>query len=227
MKYFNKIKQNFNKDCATLKTLNFRQKLVFIKDYYKGEMFALFCLCLLAFYIQDVWVTAHKTTVLEGYFTNDDENLFPAKSVANDFSEYLNLSEDEQVHFDDSLYVIIGSKNTYQTTSQSKILAGVSAKDLDFLVTSEELTPYYTEHFPIYDLDELLPEDLRNQLKDSFYYGTDNSGTRKACAVSMENSRFAQGKMSEDSAPHYLMAFSYTEHPETLIQFLEYAFAGE
>lgn len=227
MNFFQKIKQNYGKDYAVLKTLSFRQKLVFIKDYYKGEVFAILCLCLLVFYIHDVWVTAQKTTVLEGYFTNDDENLFPAKALASDFSDYLKLTEDEQVHFDDSLYVIIGSKNTYQTTSQSKILAGVSAKDLDFLVTSEELTPYYTEHFPIYDLEELLPEYLKIQLKDSFYYGTDNSGIQKACAVSMEYSRFAKGTMSEDSAPHYLMAFSYTKHPETLIQFLEYAFKDE
>lgn len=224
MNFFKRLQQNFNKDRTILKTLTFRQKLIFIKDYYKGTAFALLCFCLLAFYIGDAWITAHRDTVLEGFFTNDDENLFPAKSIADDFSAYLNLTKDQQVIFDDSLYVIIGSKNTYQTSSQSKILAGVSARDLDFLVTTEELTPYYTEHFPIYDLEELLPEDLKDLLKGSFYYGKDNSGSMKACAVSMEHSKFAEGHMSEDAAPHYLMAFSYTEHPETLIRFLEYAF---
>ncbi|MGN0159595.1 MAG: hypothetical protein ACI39W_10785 [Brotaphodocola sp.] len=225
MNYFKKLKQNFNKDIATLKTLTFRQKLVFIKDYYKGEAFALICLCFLTFYIGDAWVTAHRETVLEGFFTNDDENLFPAKTIADDFSKYLQLEKNQQLLFDDSLYIVIGSKNLYQTSSQSRILAYVSAKDLDFLVTTEELTPYYSEHFSIYDLNELLPEDLRQKLQDDFFYGKDNSGTTKACAVSMERSRFAQGKMSEDAAPHYLMAFSYTEHPDALIQFLEYAFA--
>lgn len=227
MNYFQKLKQNFNKDLATLKTLTFRQKLIFIKDYYKGAAFALFCLCLLIFYVGDAWVSAHCETVLEGFFTNDDENLFPAKTIASDFSEYLGLERGQQVMFDDSLYIVIGSKNLYQTSSQSRILAYVSAKDLDFLVTTEDLTPYYSEHFPIYDLNELLPEDLKAQLEDDFFYGKDNSGTMKACAVSMEHSRFAKGTMSKDAAPHYLMAFSYTEHPETLIRFLEYAFEIE
>lgn len=219
MIFFKKIQQNFNKDLATLKTLSFRQKLIFIKDYYKGAALAFLCLCLFAFYIGDVWSTAHRETILEGFFTNDDENLFPAKTISEHFSTYLNLTSDQQVIFDDSLYIIIGSKNAYQTSSQSKILAGVSAKELDFLVTTEELTPYYSEHFPIYDLEELLPDNLKELLKEDLYYGTDNSGTRKACAVNMARSRFANGSDS-----HYLMAFSYTRHPEALIQFLEYAF---
>ena len=227
MNYFTKLKQNFNKDFATFKTLTLRQKIVFIKDYYKGVIFAFFCLFLLLFYIGEAWVTAHKETVLEGFFTNDDENLFPAKTIAKDFSEYLGLNGYQHVTFDDSLYIVIGSKNLYQTSSQSRILAYVSAKDLDFLVTTEDLTPYYSEHFPIYDLNELLPEDLKQELQDDFFYGKDNSGTTKACAISMEHSRFAKGIMSEDAAPHYLMAFSYTEHQDTLIRFLEYAFEKE
>lgn len=219
MNFFKKLHQNFNKDLATLRTLSFRQKLIFIKDYYKGAAFAFLCFALLAFYIRDAWVTAHRETVLEGFFTNDDKNLFPAKSIAGDFSSHLSLNKDQQVIFDDSLYVIIGSKDTYQTTSQSKILAGVSAKELDFLVTTEELTPYYSEHFPIYDLEELLPTDLKEYLKEDLYYGKDNSGDVKACAVNMAHSRFAQGSDS-----HYLMAFSYTKHTDALIKFLEYAF---
>lgn len=219
MIFFKKLYQNFNKDLAVLRTLSFRQKLIFIKDYYKGTAFAIFCFALLAFYIKDAWVTAHRETVLEGFFTNDDENLFHAKDISNDFSAYLNLTKDQQVVFDDSLYVIIGSKDTYQTTSQSKILAGVSAKELDFLVTTQELMPYYSEHFPVYDLEDLLTDDLKDLLKDDLYYGKDNSGTLKACAVNMAHSRFAQGSDS-----HYLMAFSYTKHSDALVQFLEYAF---
>lgn len=224
MIFFKKLKQNFAKDRETLKRLSFRQKLIFIRDYYKGQAFILFCLCLLAFYLGDAWLTAHRETVLEGFFTNDEQNLFPAKQLTEDFSEYLGLSSDQQVIFDDSLFIQLGSAEDYQTSSQSKILAYVSAKELDFLVTTEELTPYYSEHFPIYDLEELLPEDLQKELKNDFYYGKDNSGTEKACAVSLANSRFAKETADPDLAPHYLMAFSYTEHPDTLIRFLEYAF---
>lgn len=224
MNFFKKLKDNMEKDRKALKQLSFRQKIQFIRDYYKGQAFVLFCICLLIFYAGDAWITAQKETVLEGFFTNDEENLFPAGQIAKDFSAYLGLSPDQQVLFDDSLFVRPGSGGDYETSSQSKIVAYISARELDFLVTTEELTAYYCKNFPLYDLEELLPEDLKEQLKDDFYYAQDGSKTHKACAVSLADSRFAKGIASGDAAPHYLMAFSYTEHADTLLQFLEYAF---
>lgn len=224
MNFYKKLKQNIQKDRETLRQLTFRQKIRFIRDYYKGQAFILICLCLLAFYVGDAWVTAHRETVLEGFITNDEENLFPAKELARDFTDYLELSSDQQVLFDDSLFVRIGSGGDYETSSQSKIVAYVSARELDLLITTKELTEYYTPNFPLYDLEKLLPEDLKERLQDDFYYAEDGSKEYKACAVSMEHSRFAEDAAADGTEPHYLMAFSYTQHPEVLVQFLEYAF---
>lgn len=227
MKFLQRIKVDFAKDRATLKTLTFRQRLRYIRDYYKGKFFVLFCLCLIGFYAGDMWMTMQRETVLEGFFTNDGQDLFPAKEISEEFSQRLGLSKNQQVIFDDSLFVQIGSGVEYHTSSQSKIMAYISARELDFLVTTEELTKYYLPNFPIYDLEELLPAEMFEQLKDQIYYGADGSGEQKACAVSMEGSRFAKRGASTEDAPHYLMVFSYTGHEEAMIEFLEYAFEEE
>ena len=224
MKFLQRIKDNLAKDRKTLKTLTFRQKIRFIKDYYKGPFFVFLCICMIGFYAWDVWMTTQRETVLEGFFTNDDQNFFPAKKLTEEITQLFQLNSDQQVLFDDSLHVMLGSHDEYHTSSQSKILAYISARELDFLVTTEELTQYYCPNVPIYDLEELLPAELLEKLDGQLYYATDGSGEYKACAVSLANCRYVKGKLADDAAPHYLIAFSYTKHPEALVRFLEYAF---
>lgn len=224
MKVSQRLKQNFIRDKQTLKALPFRQKMRFILDYYKGCAIMALCVCLLCFYIWDVFTAIQQETVLEGFFTNDEENLFPAKSITREFSEYLDLAPGQQILLDDSLYILPGSSIDYHAASQSKIVAYVSAQELDFLVTTEELMKYYSKNFSLCDLEHLLPDDLVNRLGSQFYYNTDGTGVKKACAVNLSESRFYKEKGLSQSAPHYLMVLSYTEHKDTLIQFLEYAF---
>lgn len=224
MRFLQRIRESFSKDIATLRTLSFTQKLRFILDYYRGYAFIFLCLALAGFYLGDVWMQTRRETVLEGFFTNDETNCFPADQIAKEFSRVLGLSSKQQVVFDDSLYIQRGSSIDYHTASQSKIVAYVSARELDFLVTTRELTDYYSKTFPLCDLEQLLPSQLAGQLKDNLYYIPDSQGVTKACAVSLEGSRFSKGAASHTAAPHYLMVFSYTQHPDVVIRFLEYAF---
>lgn len=224
MNFFQKQKQSLARDLQTMKKLSFKQKLRFLLDYYRGYVFAFFGVCLISFYLLDVYLETQRETVLEGFFSNDDENRFPAQSLAKEMEERLKLAPGQQVIFDDSLYVQLGSSDDYQAASQSKIVAYVSARELDFLVTTEELTRYYSKSFLLLDLDELLPPDLKEKLENQLYRAVDGSGQEKACAVSLAGSRFYEGADPDETAPHYLMALSYTEHQDALIQFLEYAF---
>ncbi len=224
MKLLQRLKSNITHDRETLKTLTLRQKLRFVLDYYRGYAFIFLCLCAVGFYLGDMWMQTRRETVLEGFFTNDDQNLFPAKDITKDFSRYLGLSSNQQVVFDDSLYVLIGSSIDYHTASQGKIMAYVSARELDFLVTTRELTEYYSPNLPLLDLEELLPDHLLALLKDQLCYLPDSQGVTKACAVSLEGSRFTEGRESSQTPSHYLMVLSYTEHRDAMIRFLEYAF---
>jgi len=227
MKFLQKAAKSFSKDMETLKTLSLPQKFRFIMDYYKGYAFILLCLILAGFYLGDAWMQTRRETVLEGFFTNDEANLFPAGRISKEFSRFLGLSPRQQVLFDDSLYVQPGSSIDYHTASQSKIVAYISARELDFLVTTKDLTDYYRKSLPLYDLEQLLPPRLADRLKNNLYYAPDSSGAPKACAISLEGSRFTEGTASQPAAPYYLMVFSYTEHRDTMIRFLEYAFENE
>ena len=227
MKVFQRLTESFKKEWQKLKSLSPRQRFFYITDYYKGYFFIFLCLCLLGYYIAGAVIEIRNDTVLEGFFSNDDENLFPAKEIARDFSAHLGLGPRQQVIFDDSLYVIPESKAEYNAGSQGKIIAYIAARELDFLVTTKDLVEMYAPNCPVQDLEELLPDDLKERLQDQLLYGTDGSGTFKACGVSMDGSRFTKDSQAQKEAPHYLMVFSYTQHREALIRFLRYAFEME
>ena len=227
MSIFKKVKEHFKKDWQKLKTLSPKQRFYYIIDYYKGYAFIFLCLCLLGYYIGGAVIEIRNDTVLEGFFSNDDENLFPAKEITRDFSAYLELAPGQQVIFDDSLYVIPESSAEYNAGSQGKIVAYIAARELDFLITTKDLVEMYAPNCPVQDLEELLPDDLKERLQDQFLYGADGSGEWKACAVSMTGSRFTRDSEAQKEAPHYLMVFSYTQHKEALIRFLRYAFEIE
>ena len=80
--------RDIKKDRETLKTLTFRQKIRFILDYYKGQMFALFVCLLFLFYIGDLLYQSSQIIDLQGFFINDRQNLFPAEELIEDFSAY-------------------------------------------------------------------------------------------------------------------------------------------
>ena len=227
MNLFKRITAPLKKDWQKLKTLPPKQKFFYIIDYYKGYFLIFLCLCLLGYYIGSAAIEIRNDTVLEGFFSNDDENLFPAKEIARDFSVHLGLGPRQQVIFDDSLYVIPESSAEYNAGSQGKIIAYIAARELDFLITTKDLAEMYAPNCPVQDLEELLPDDLRERLQDQFLYGTDGSGQWKACGVSMTGSRFTKDSEMQKEAPHYLMVFSYTQHQEALIRFLRYAFEME
>ena len=116
------------------------------------------------------------------------------------------------------------SGSEYHAASQSKLVAYVAARELDFLVAPEDLAKYYAQSFPLLDLEEVLPDDLREYLREDFYYCTDGTGTEKACGLNLCRSRFLQDPVYDHAESFYLLALSYTPHQDALISFIEYAY---
>lgn len=216
--------QNLKHDRDILKTLNFRQKIRFILDYYKGQMFILFVCLLFLFYIGDLVYQSSQTIDLQGFFINDRQNLFPAKDLMDDFSDYHQTPSGHRIAFENSLYVTLGSSNEYNAASQEKIVAYVAAKQLDFLIAPEELAQYYAESFLLYDLETLLPDPLCNQLREDFYYAKDGTGQEKACGLNLRRSRFLENPVYDNTEDYYLLVLSYTPRTSAVVSFIEYAY---
>lgn len=223
MNPFQKIVRNLDSDKKRLKTLNTKQKIRFIFDYYRGYFFCFLLLCMALFYVGEVVWQSSQETVLQGFFINDNAGYFPAKAIEEDFSSYIGLKRGQKVNLDDSLFVELGSSSEYVTANQSRIVAYIAAQELDFLAAGPDLEDYYMGNLSLFDLETLMGPELCEELRDSLRYQKDGTGTMKACGLDLSRSRYLKSANKADG-PHILMVPSTAPHPEAVAAFIRYSF---
>ena len=227
------IKQQFahwkETEAAKLRPMNAKQRAGYILHYYRFWFIGLALLLLVGLYVGDAVVQSHKEILLQGFFTNDEYNLFPAEQIEKDYAATQTLTRQQRIVFDDALYIDLGGEaSEYTAASNGKLTAYMMMHELDFVVTSDEVLEYYKDTFPMQDLTALLPEDLLSALSDKLYYHTDAEGKTAAIALDMTQSRFVAGT-GADADPnvqhtYYFFVPAEAPHPEQIVQFLRYSF---
>ena len=227
------IKQHFARwketEAAKLRPMTAKQRVGYILHYYRFWFIGLALLLLVGFYIGDAVIQSHKETLLQGFFTNDEYNLFPAERIEKDYAATQTLTRQQRVVFDDALYIDLGGEaSEYTAASNGKLTAYMMMHELDFVVTSDEVLEYYKDTFPMEDLEALLPADLREALADQLFFNTDADGKTTAIALDMTQSRFVAGT-GADADPnvqhtYYFFVPAGAPHPEQIVQFLRYSF---
>lgn len=227
------IKQHFARwketEAAKLRSMTAKQRAGYILHYYRFWFIGLALLLLVGFYIGDAVIQSHKEILLQGFFTNDEYNLFPAERIEKDYAATQTLTRQQRVVFDDALYIDLGGEaSEYTAASNGKLTAYMMMHELDFVVTSDEVLEYYTDTFPMENLEALLPADLREALADQLFFNTDADGKTTAIALDMTQSRFVAGT-GADADPnvqhtYYFFVPAGAPHPEQIVQFLRYSF---
>lgn len=227
------IKQHFARwketEAAKLRPMTAKQRVGYILHYYRFWIIGLALLLLVGFYIGDAVIQSHKEILLQGFFTNDEYNLFPAERIEKDYAATQTLTRQQRVVFDDALYIDLGDEaSEYTAASNGKLTAYMMMHELDFVVTSDEVLEYYKDTFPMEDLEALLPADLREALADQLLFNTDADGKTTAIALDMTQSRFVAG-IGADADPnvqhtYYFFVPAGAPHPEQIVQFLRYSF---
>ena len=219
-------------EAEKLRPMNAKQRAGYILHYYRFWIFGLLVLLAVGFYVGDAVVQSRKEIVLQGFFTNDAYNLFPAESIEKDYAATQDLTKRQRIVFDDALYIDLGGEaSEYTAASNGKLMAYTMTHELDFVVTSDEVLAYYKDHMPMKDLREILPADLQQQLGDALYTATDSEGKPSCLAVDMTGSRFVAGT-GADADPrvehtYYLFVPESAPHTGQIVSFLRYAFRLE
>lgn len=219
-----KYTTNFSNEINKLRKMSFRQKLGYLWDYYKRFLYLLIIIILATFYLFDVLHQRSSEIVLQGFFSNDDWNFFDADRITEDFSQYLDLGPKQRVVFDDSLYVELDSGSEYVVASQGKIAGYIAAKELDFLITTPELTRHYSSIIPLMDLETFIPNDLLNSINDYIYYVDGIDQIKRAYAIDLSQSRFMKNANPKGDHPYYLIIPSNAPASKELFSFIKYAF---
>ena len=219
-------------EAAKLRPMHFQQRIGYILHYYRFWIMGLVLLLAVAFYIGDVVVQSQKEILLQGFFTNDEYDLFPADRIQKDYAATQDLTRRQRIVLDDALYIDLGGDaSDYTSASNGKLIAYTLTNELDFVVTSDEVLDYYKDNMPMKDLREILSKKLQQQQGDALYMSTDADGAYSCIAVDMTGSRFVAGT-GADTDPrvehtYYLFVPESAPHTEQVAAFLRYAFRLE
>lgn len=225
-----KVKKWHDTESEKLRTMKFGEKIGYIFTYYWKWMLLFLIVVMFCGYVGDAVVQAHKEIVLEGFFTNDDYNLFPAGDLEKEFAATLDLSKKQAVVFDDSLYISQdGGATEYSAASNGKIIAYMATQELDFVVTTEAVYDFYREDVPMADLGELFTPELYAQLEAYLIEGTDPDGKPCYTGIDMTQSRYVAGTgvdQDERITERYILFVPYSApHTEMLNEYIAYCFS--
>jgi len=185
----------------------------------RSILLILFLTAITLFVVVDVVIQARSKMVLQGFFTNDDYNLFPAEEIQDAYRQTLALKKNDKVNFEDSLYIEVGSHKDYTTASASKVIAYTAAKELDFMVTTGPLVDHYKTGMALEDLRSLTDPSLSKYL----VMGEDGNHQEKAIAIDMTESRFVKG--THKDTPYYLIVPENSKRKEAVRSFIAWAFS--
>ncbi len=225
-----KIRNWYNTEAEKLRGMSFKKKLEYIFGYYWGWMLLFLIFLMFCGYVGDVIVQSRKEIVLEGFFTNDDYNLFPANQIKKDYSSTLSLAKNQTLLFDDTLYVSMdGTATEYTAASNGKIIAYMATQELDFVVTTEAVYEHYVGNVPMAGLDTALTPKLAEQLQDRFIPGVDPDGNASFTGLDMTQSRFIAGvgaDEDENISERYILFIPYSApHMDMVNDFISWSFS--
>ncbi len=223
MNIITRIRNWFQTEQNKLRPLTFWQKLSYLTTYYTKWFVLFLIVCLFIGYIGDVLVQSRKEIVLQGYITNDDHNYFPADQMEREYAAVLDLSRNQRIVFDDSLYFDLeGNADEYTAASNGKVIATMAVNQLDFMVTTQAVLEHFRGELPMKDLERFLPQDILTAVQENLVPGLNENGEEALIAINMRDSRYLKNMDTE--MDFYLFIPYNIPNEEALLDFLWYCF---
>ena len=100
----------------------------------------------------------------------------------------------------------------------------VAAHELDVMIADTENIDHYEAMDSFHNLEEVLPADLWDQVKDQIYYGTASDGSKVPVAIDISGTAFAQNN-GITLKPAYFSILVNTKRMDHVLELLRYILA--
>jgi len=223
MNTISRFRNWYNQEQEKLRPLTFKQKCSYVTTYYFRWFVLFLIVCLFLGYIGDALIQSRKEIVLQGYFTNDDNNYFPGSQMEKEYASLLNLSSGQRIVFDDSLYFDLeGTADEYTAASNGKVIATMAVNQLDFMVTTRPVLEHFRGELPMKDLEKFLPRDIWEAVQESLVLGLNENGEEAYVAINMAQSRYLKNIPTD--MEFFLFVPYNIPHEDALLNFLRFCF---
>lgn len=223
------LKDRLHEESAKIKEMPLKDKIWYIWEYYKfpivGVIIGLFLVSSIgsAMY-NNRFDAALSCVILNSRY--DSEALTVDQYFDQGFREYIGLDPNLKIDVDYSMNPTFdeSAMNEYSYAELAKLTAMISSKELDIMIGSPDVIDHYGEMGGFFNLEELLPADLYEQLRDLLYTTTNaETGEETVCGIRIGESDFDKktGLVLEDPV---LTILNNSTHTDTAVQLIRYIF---
>ena len=219
------LKNEAREEQAKLKKMSFRDKLWYIWEYYKIHML-IGCVILFFLYaLGTIFYQKSFTTQLFFIVMNDRSGSeADYEGLANEFKTRMGYGKKDKVEVDSSLYISFEeSTSQLDYASSAKVTAIVASKDLDVLISDSPAVEHYASNGAFLNLEEVLPADLWDMVKDDVYMAKDENGNSFPAAISLDDSYFHE-KTGTQMEEAYFSLINNSTRTDTAFEFLRYLY---
>ncbi len=220
MKVTEKVTEEWNK----LKVMSAKDRIWYIASYYKFHI-GVICIALFLLYSAGgVLYHSTFTTALHIIYINSfSDQAIDLSVVDEDFPAWLGLGKKDLVTAELS-YIYYGEQATeYSVANLQKLVALISAKELDVLVCDTENMEHYGESGAFLDLSELLDDELAVRISDRFRTCTNPDGEEYVCAIDISGTDFVtRSGLTQD--PPLLGIITNSQHVDNAVSLIRYIF---
>lgn len=204
-----------------LRSMSKKDRRWYIWEYYKFHILLVLAGIILLYTAGAALYRGTFDTVLSCCYLNAHNPELNLSCTEEGFAAYAGLGKKELIS------VQSGSVSFEEPLSESdyamlaKITAMAMAHDLDIIIGDTAAVEHYASLNAFADLEELLPPDLSEQLKDRFYYAKDMDGALNAFAVDLAGTAFAAESGLGQNRP-LLAITALSDRKDMALTFLRY-----
>lgn len=225
MKKENRLTEFFHTEGAKLKKMTFSQKISYIWEYYKLHIIITTAAILLLVSIGRViyrnikYESIFSCAMVNSLLSSSEENY-----IIEEFGNYINIDKEHETLTFDSGYIFMWNNSSYSDTnytSRMKVASALAARNIDIFLADETYIVSAALETQLYDLSEVLPEDIYRQVEDYLFYTEGEDGEKHAYAVNLSTSPLTETVLYQEP-PYYAIVVN-TQHFDTAIEFLKFA----
>lgn len=223
------FKERLHEEAAKLKEMSFKDKFWYIWEYYKFPIIGVIIAVFLVGSIGSAMYNNRFDTALSCAVLNsryDSDALTVDQYFNEGFRAFIGLDENTKIDVDYSMSPTFdeSAMNEYSYAELAKLTAMISSKGLDVMIGRPDVIDHYGEMDGFLNLEEALPPDLYEQVKDYLYPVTNaETGQESFCGLWLEDTSFGEktGLILDNPV---LTVMSNSPHTDTAIQLIRYIF---
>ena len=223
------FKERLHEEAAKLKEMSFKDKIWYIWEYYKFPIIGVIIAVFLVGSIGSAMYNNRFDTALSCAVLNsryDSDALTVDQYFNEGFRAFIGLDENTKIDVDYSMSPTFdeSAMNEYSYAELAKLTAMISSKGLDVMIGRPDVIDHYGEMDGFLNLEEALPPDLYEQVKDYLYPVTNaETGQESFCGLRLEDTSFGEktGLILDNPV---LTVMSNSPHTDTAIQLIRYIF---